>query len=97
MNSPLLKPFQHKKITKTLSPSEIAINVKTVNFLVLDGRNPKLLWVDTKGNVKQVYKLDKETFAQPEGLTFSDDGRMFISNEAGKNSKANILEVKLLE
>lgn len=95
MEAELLKRFKQKKNNKTLSPSEIAVNSKTKEFFVLDGKQPKLVVLDSKGEVKKVCEFDKSVFAQPEGLTFSSDGRMFISNEAGKSSKANILEVTL--
>lgn len=93
MKSEMLKDFRNEKIHKTLNPSEIAVNAKADGFWVLEGKDPKLLSVDAKGEIKRVYQLDKSVFAQPEGLTFSTDGRMFISNEAGKKGKANILEL----
>lgn len=95
MNADLLKEFKQKKINKTVTPSEVAVNPKTKEYYILDGKKPKLLVLDAKGELKEVFSLDKSVFAQPEGLTFSPDGRMFISNEAGKKGKANILEVKL--
>ena len=42
--------------------------------------------------LKKRYALREDDFAQAEGLTFSKNGRIFISNE-GKGGKANILEV----
>ncbi len=95
MDAELLKSFKKKKSYQTLNPSEIAINPTNRLVFVLEGKHPKLLILDINGNIKRIYKLDKSDFAQPEGLTFSPDGRMFIANEAGKNSKANILEVVL--
>ncbi|WP_017259022.1 SdiA-regulated domain-containing protein [Pedobacter arcticus] len=95
MEAALFKSFKDKKVYKTLNPSEIAINPKTNDVFVLEGKRPKLLTLGINGQLKKLYMLDKAIFTQPEGLTFSPDGRMFISNEAGKNSKANILEVVL--
>lgn len=97
MDSERLKEFKGKKINKTFNPSEVGVDAKTGGFFVLEGKDPKLLSVDTKGEVNRVYKFDKSVFAQPEGLAFSTDGRMFISNEAGKKGNANILEVELLD
>ena len=42
--------------------------------------------------LKKRYSLHEDDFEQAEGLTFSENGRLFISNE-GKGGKANILEV----
>ncbi len=88
-----LKEFEHKNIQKTFNPSDIAIHPKTKEIYVLEGKKPKLLILDTAGNIKKVHKLD-DSFAQPEGITFSSDGTLYISNEAGDVS-ANIMEVHL--
>ena len=92
--SEILKDFKEKKIHRTLCPSDIAIHPKTQDIYVLEGRNPKLLILDKEGDILSAFKLDKHKFAQPEGITFSDDGRLFISNEAN-DDWANILEVEL--
>ncbi|WP_299101875.1 SdiA-regulated domain-containing protein [uncultured Winogradskyella sp.] len=90
----ILEDFKKKKIRETLSPSDIAVHPKTKDIYVIDGRNPKLLILNSEGEIKDVFELDKHKFAQPEGITFSTDGRLFISNEANKE-EANILEVEL--
>lgn len=94
LKSKELKNLQHKKIEKTLRPSAIAIHPLTQNIYVLDAKNPKLLIVNTKGEILKVYPLNAQEFAQPEGITFSANGRLFIANEANDYS-ANILEVEL--
>jgi len=88
------KNFKHKKIEKTFNPSDIAIHPKTQDIYVIEGKKPKLLILNSKGKLLKILELDKRKFAQPEGITFSDDGRLFISNEADSES-ANILELTL--
>jgi uncharacterized protein YjiK len=90
-----LKDFRHKKIENTFNPSDIAIHPKTKDIYVLEGKKPKLMILDSKGKILTVHELDQRKFTQPEGITFSEDGRLFISNETDGNSAANILEVKL--
>ncbi|WP_178990322.1 SdiA-regulated domain-containing protein [Winogradskyella schleiferi] len=94
LKAKVLEKFQHKKIEKTFNPSDIAIHPKTKDIYVIDGKDPKLLILNSKGEILKVFELDKRKFAQPEGITFSKDGRLFISNEATDES-ANILEVQL--
>ncbi len=95
MNDASFEHVKSKIINKTFNPSEIAVNNQNKDIFILDSKMPSILIMNAKGVVKQLYKLDKGDFAQPEGLTFSTDGRMFISNEAGKNGKPNIIEVRL--
>lgn len=92
MNEKVFKSFKNQKIYKTFNPSEIAIQPKTNNFYILEGKNPKFIVLNSKGELQNVQPLDERSFAQPEGMTFSDTGRLFISNEA-KNGTATIMEI----
>ncbi len=93
MNDEAFKGFKDKKIYKTFSPSDIAIHPITGDYYVLEGKNPKLIILKADGTVKTVHELDEKKFSQPEGLTFSPDGTLYISNEYG-DAAANILKVK---
>jgi len=77
-------------------PSDIAINPQNGHLYILEAKNPQLLIMDTLGKLLKLHKLYKESFPQPEGITFAPDGTLYISNE-GKNGTANILEVELEE
>lgn len=77
-------------------PSDLAINPKNGDIYILEGKNPQLLILDKDGKPKKLHHLNKDSFAQPEGITFSDDGTIYISNE-GKKGTANILEVEFDE
>ncbi len=92
MNDGAFKNYKEKKVYKTFSPSDVAIHPKTGAYYILEGKNPKLVILNADGTIKTVHKLDKNTFAQPEGITFSTDGTLYISNEFGDNA-ANILQV----
>ncbi|MBJ7882843.1 SdiA-regulated domain-containing protein [Gelidibacter salicanalis] len=89
MNAAALKPYRNKKRYKTFNPSEIAVHPTTHDIYVLEGKNPKLLIMDSNGVLKTVFKLDKINFPQPEGMTFSDQGDLYISNESA-NGPASI-------
>lgn len=92
MNDGAFKDYKKKKAYKTFSPSDVAIHPKTGEYYVLEGKNPKLVILDKDGTITKVHVLDKKIFEQPEGITFSPDGTLYISNEAG-NKPANIMEV----
>ncbi len=73
-------------------PTSAAIHPLTGELYIISV-NDRLLVIMAKGEVKQVYKLDKAVFRQPEGICFSANGDMFISNEA-QEATANILQFK---
>ncbi len=93
MNDGAFKDLQKKKAYKTFNPSDLAIDPNTGDYYVLEGKNPSLLILDKGGAIKKLYELDEAKFAQPEGITFSPDGILYISNEAG-DAEANILRVR---
>lgn len=96
MNAPELKEYRHKKIYKTFNPSEIAEHPITKEIYVLDGKKPKLMILDPQGEIKKVYKLDEINFPQPEGMTFSDDGDLYISNESATGpATIQLVELKI--
>lgn len=75
-------------------PSEINIHPKTGEIYLLDAEVPKMLILSKDWKPKALYVFSLEDFPQPEGITFSPEGRMFISNE-GEWNPANILEVSI--
>jgi uncharacterized protein YjiK len=81
------------KKNKTLMPSAIGINAKTNEIFITDGSKAMLLILDSSGIIKKLYQLGKD-FAQPEGITFSPQGEIFISNE-GTKQPGNILKVEI--
>lgn len=73
-----------KDLYKNFQPSDIAINPVTSDIYVTDGVNSSILIMDKKGKIKSSFKLDKDDFPQPEGITFSSKGELFISSEGVK-------------
>lgn len=82
------------KLNKTIRPSEIDIHPLTNELYILDGPKSRLLILHPNGNIKKLIHLGKK-FHQPEGITFSPEGNIFISNE-GKRRKANIFQIAIV-
>ncbi|APQ19286.1 hypothetical protein A9200_07790 [Maribacter hydrothermalis] len=95
MSNEVLKQFREKKMYRNFRPSDIAIHPKTKEIYMLEGVNPKLLVVDKNGIVKIGYRLDKKIFPQPEGITFSPSGELYISSEGKKDGLGTITKLKL--
>jgi uncharacterized protein YjiK len=77
-----------------IMPSGIAVHPTTGDIYITEGRKPKLLITDAAGTIKRLIELDKTDFLQPEGITFSSNGELFISNE-GLKQPGNILKLHL--
>lgn len=79
-----------KKVSKkdeddvSINPSAIAVHPLTDQLFVLSSKDHLLYVFNRINEVKGIYQLSKKDFAQPKGITFLDNGDMFISNEGKK-------------
>lgn len=90
------KEDKSKKSSTPIHPADIAINPLDGNHYIVDGKKPKILILNKTGKPLKLTNLNKKLFNQPEGIVFTPEGRMFISNEDKKGS-ANIMEIQLQE
>lgn len=81
------------KGNKSIMPTAIAIHPITNEIYITDGPQAKLVIMDKSGNIKKLVHLGKD-FPQSEGITFSPQGEVFISNEGAKQP-GNILKIKV--
>lgn len=75
-------------------PSAAAINPITNELFIISSVNKLLVIADRKGNPKETYPIDAALFKQPEGITFTPEGDMIISNESADRGVANLLFFK---
>jgi hypothetical protein len=83
-----------EKTADAFMPSDIAVHPTTGDIYIIEGKNPKLMIMDSKQAIKNLFELDKNEFEQPEGITFSPSGELFISNEGAKK-QGNIIKLEL--
>lgn len=70
----------------SINPSAIAIHPQTDQIYVLSSKDHLLYIFNRANEVEGIYLLNKQDFAQPEGITFLENGDMFISNEGKKGA-----------
>ncbi|WP_207532403.1 hypothetical protein [Desertivirga arenae] len=92
---PVFEKVKAKKQESVIAPSAIAIHPQTGDIYITEGTKPKLLIMDKNGNIKDLRKLNKSDFNQPEGIIFRPDASLFVSNE-GTKTPGNILEIEAL-
>ena len=84
-----------KKLMKDYSaeckPSAASIHPLLNKLFVVASVGKVLMICSLKGEVEKVYDLNPDIFSQPEGICFSPDGDMYISNE-GLQGKATIIK-----
>lgn len=75
-------------------PSAAAINPVTDELFIISAVNKLLVVADRHGKPKETYPIDTRLFKQPEGITFTPEGDLIISNEAAGRGVANLLFFK---
>lgn len=73
-----------------MKPSAIAVEPKTGHLFILSSVSRLLVVIDRQSHILHVEVLRRSEFKQPEGITFSPDGDLFISNE-GRGTGATLL------
>ena len=71
-------------------PSAAAIHPIEKNLYILASAGSLLVITDTKGKVLEAFNLNPDKYPQPEGIAFSPNGTMYISNE-GKYGTPSLL------
>jgi uncharacterized protein YjiK len=89
----ILKAVGNQNLNKVFRTSALGFHPITGELYVLSSLNNIIAVLDDKGSITKILELDGKEFIQPEGLAFTTDGRLFISNE-GKGKQANIIELK---
>lgn len=74
-------------------PSAAAIHPKLNKLFILSSASNQLAITDLNGKVEAVYRLSPSLFPQPEGITFTPRGDLYISNE-GLGQRPNVLKFR---
>lgn len=85
----LLESINPSQGDVTFQPSAVAIHPITKNLYVMGTVGKLLIILSPEGKMLALVKLKRSIFRQPEGICFTPDGTLFISNE-GKGRAANI-------
>ena len=75
-------------------PSAAAIHPITGELYIIASVNHILVILNKDRSVKHAYKINPGLFKQPEGLTFTPNGDLIISNEAADKGAADMLIFK---
>jgi hypothetical protein len=77
-----------------LKASATAVNPVTNELYILSSINHLLIVTDLKGRFRKLYDLDPSIYKQAEGIAFTPNGDMIISNESHETGLPNLLIIK---
>lgn len=84
--------MKEKKVK--FKPSAAAINPVTGKLFIISSINKLVVVANTEGVPEKIHRIDPKLYKQPEGLTFTPEGHLLISNESADIGAANILIFK---
>ncbi|WP_155800998.1 SdiA-regulated domain-containing protein [Pontibacter sp. BAB1700] len=73
-----------------LQPSSLELHPTSGEFYMLDAVNNRLYVITREGQISKTVDLDKKMLRQAEGLTFGQDGALYIASEGSKKGKGVI-------
>lgn len=79
---------------KHLKPSGAAVNPRNGDIYVLSSILKVIMILDRNREFKEFVKLDPVIYKQPEGITFTPEGNIIISNEFANEGYPNLLLLK---
>ena len=88
------REFEYDKDRIKFKPSAIAFHPITKNYYVLSSVGKMIVVVDKLGTIQATYPISSRVLGQPEGLTFSPEGDMYISSE-GEGDRGYILKFEM--
>ncbi len=90
--APLFQKMGTKK--EKIKPSAAAVNPITKDLYVLCSVNKIIFIEDAQGKLKDVIKLNPKIYKQPEGIAFTPEGDLIVSNEVYLEGYATLLLLK---
>jgi hypothetical protein len=95
LRSRVFSNLQPRNIQTVFQPSDIDINPVTGLLYIVDGTRMQLLRMRMNENIKDLTELDKEKFIQPEGITFTPSGELFIASKGVREEPGMLFQVRL--
>lgn len=95
MGIELLAYFDSSKGDASFQPSGIAINPITGNIFILASVGNLLVVFSREGQMLAMIELKSKYHPKPEGICFSPNGTLYISNEGNNYDKGTILKFKI--
>jgi uncharacterized protein YjiK len=89
-----LKALGNHNMNKVFRSSALTIDEKTGEIYILSAINGLILVLTPEGILKKLIQFSGPEYKQPEGIAFSPNGKLYISNEGNKSGIGNIIELK---
>lgn len=84
-----------KNLQSVFLPSDLDINTANGLLYVIDGTRGQLLRMKTSNGIRDLKKMDKKKFFQPEGIMITPSGEIFIASKGERDQPGKLLLVRI--
>jgi len=95
LRSRVFRNLQPRNVQTVFQPSDLDINPVSGLLYIVDGTRVQLLRMKMNENIKDLTELDKDKFIQPEGITFTPSGELFIAGKGVREEPGMLFQVRL--
>ncbi|MBC7744559.1 MAG: SdiA-regulated domain-containing protein [Flavobacterium sp.] len=89
-----LKAVGNSNMNKIFKSSAITVHPQNNTIFILSSINKLIAVLSTEGKLVRIIKFEGKEFTQPEGISFSKNGKLYVSNEGGKQGIGNVIELE---
>jgi uncharacterized protein YjiK len=90
----VFKNLQPKNLQAVFQPSDLDINPKTNQLYIIDGTRGQLLRMRMSENIRDLLDMDKTKIIQPEGITFTPSGEIYLASKGVREEPGMLLKVR---
>ena len=95
LRSRVFRNLQPKNMQTVFQPSDLDISPNTGLLYLIDGTRDQLLRMRPNENIRDLTELDREKFIQPEGITFTPSGELFIASKGVREEPGMLFQILL--
>lgn len=95
LKDPVFDKLQTKNVQTVFQPSDLDISPATGLLYIIDGTRVQLLRIKLMETIRDLTELDKEKIIQPEGITFTPSGELFIASKGIREEPGMLFQVRL--
>ncbi|MBL7697185.1 MAG: hypothetical protein JNK79_03475 [Chitinophagaceae bacterium] len=93
LRNPVFGGIEPKNLQTVFQPSDLDINPRTGLLYIIDGTRRQLLRMRMSENIRDLKNMNREKFFQPEGITFTPSGELFVASKGDRDEPGMLLHI----
>lgn len=95
LKSKVFNGLQPRNIQTVFQPADLHIHPRTGLLYIVDATRRQLLRMRLSESIRDLRELNKSKIYQPEGITFTPSGDLYIASQGDRDEPGKLLQVRL--